>query len=73
MQVEAMAQPGKGTAAGPIEGLPLSHHRFEALGQQSTDRPAFFRCQDARFAQEVSVEFQSDVSLHGRKLAQFYV
>ena len=64
MKVHPFAQPGQGTLARPMVGLAVAHDLLELRRQHRTNRSIFFGGEDARLAQEVGVQFQSDVRLH---------
>jgi hypothetical protein len=80
LKIETFPEPGKGTPASLVESLALAHDRFEPVGQEGADRPAFLGRHDTRLAQKIGIELERDVRLHddlslARQLraAQFYV
>jgi len=52
-------------ASSLIEGLSFPDDGLEAVRQKSADRPALFGGHHPRFTEQVGVEFQRDVGLHG--------
>jgi hypothetical protein len=65
LQLHAVAQPRERPAPGSIERLSLSDHRLEAVGEETADGPSFLGSNDTGFPQEIGIEFQRDVCLHG--------
>lgn len=64
MKFHPLTQAGQGTLARPMVSLAVAHDLLELRRQHRTDRSIFFGGEDASLAQEVGVQFQSDVRFH---------
>src|SRR5262245_36619637 len=64
LQIKAFAQPSERAAARLIEGFSFSDDGFQAIGQQSADRAAFFGRDHAGFQEQIGIELHSHVCFH---------
>src|SRR2546427_3587862 len=75
-QIQPYAEPRHSPPSSAIISLTFSHEFLELGGKEPADRTAFFRSQDPRLFQNLSVELQSDICFHGctiPRATQFYV
>src|SRR5712692_2534346 len=75
-QIQSYAEPRHSPPSSAIISLTFSHEFLELGGKEPADRTAFFRSQDPRLFQNLSVELQSDICFHGctiPRATQFYV
>src|SRR2546427_12919201 len=75
-QTQPSAEPRHSPPSSAIISLTFSHELLELGGKEPADRTAFFRSQDPRLFQNLSVDLQSDICFHGctiPRATQFYV
>ena len=76
MQIHSFTQPRQCPPPGPIVGFPFTYNLLQPIRQHGADGGAVLRRKNSGFPQQIRVELQGNVGLHGStylRAAQLYV